>query len=122
MRPRHDTEGIDAIPVLSQIKSAVQAGCGDLHGAEQTQHSFSKQCAIVSQVSIPVMYECQCDAGRYRTGTGMLCVSDIDILAIHNGACDRPVIGPYIFPSRCVRPWKQRLETMRPPKTPKRPS
>lgn len=38
------------IPILSQIKSAVQAISGDTEGARQTQEEFSKQTPIVSQI------------------------------------------------------------------------
>lgn len=41
---------INAVPVVSQIKSAVQAIGGDLEGAGRTQEEFSKQCPVVSQV------------------------------------------------------------------------
>ncbi|CAL4110425.1 unnamed protein product, partial [Meganyctiphanes norvegica] len=41
---------MDWVPVLSQIKSAVQATCGDRLGAHQTQVNFSRQCPVVSQV------------------------------------------------------------------------
>ena len=41
---------INAVPVVSQVKSAVQAIGGDMEGATQTQRDFSKQCPVVSQV------------------------------------------------------------------------
>lgn len=41
---------MDWIPVVSQVKSAVQAICGDQSGALKTQENFSRQCPIVSQV------------------------------------------------------------------------
>lgn len=40
---------MDWIPVLSQVKSLVQAVSGDTEGARITQENFSKQCPIVSQ-------------------------------------------------------------------------
>jgi hypothetical protein len=39
----------DSIPVVSQVKSAVQAASGDMAGAEATQQAFIRQCPIVSQ-------------------------------------------------------------------------
>lgn len=41
---------MDWIPVVSQVKSAVQAVSGDPEGALKTQENFSKQCPVVSQV------------------------------------------------------------------------
>ena len=41
---------VNAVPVVSQVKSAIQASCGDMEGALQTQEDFSKQCVVVSQV------------------------------------------------------------------------
>lgn len=41
---------VNAIPVVSQVKSAVQAIGGDSDGALKTQEEFSKQCPGVSQV------------------------------------------------------------------------
>ncbi|XP_055331178.1 uncharacterized protein LOC129583416 [Paramacrobiotus metropolitanus] len=40
----------DSIPVVSQLKSAVQAGCGDMNGALQTQENFTRQCPIISHM------------------------------------------------------------------------
>lgn len=40
---------MDWIPVLSQAKSLVQAACGDVEGAKETQGNFLKTCPIVSQ-------------------------------------------------------------------------
>lgn len=39
----------DSLPVVSQVKSAVQLAAGDVKGAEQTQINFVKGCPIVSQ-------------------------------------------------------------------------
>ncbi len=39
----------DAIPVISQVKSLVQACAGDMKGATETQENFSRQCPVVSQ-------------------------------------------------------------------------
>lgn len=39
----------DWIPVVSQVKSFVQAVTGNTEGARQTQENFSRQCPIVSQ-------------------------------------------------------------------------
>ncbi len=41
---------VNKIPVVSQVKSAVQAIAGDTEGAKQTQEDFSKQTPVVSQV------------------------------------------------------------------------
>ncbi len=40
----------DSLPVVSQLKSAVQAMSGDLEGAKRTQENFSDQMPVVSQV------------------------------------------------------------------------
>ena len=40
---------MDAIPVLSQVKSLFQAVCGDPEGARRTQENFSRQCPVISQ-------------------------------------------------------------------------
>lgn len=39
------------IPVLSQLKSAVQALSGDKEGARETQLEFIRRCIIVCQVT-----------------------------------------------------------------------
>lgn len=39
----------DSLPVVSQLKSAVQAIAGDSEGARQTQLNFVKGCPIISQ-------------------------------------------------------------------------
>ena len=41
---------MDWMPVVSQLKSIVQAVSGDAEGAKQTQENFTKQCPVVSQV------------------------------------------------------------------------
>jgi hypothetical protein len=41
----------DSLPVISQLKSAVQAMSGDLEGAKRTQENFSQQAPVVSQVT-----------------------------------------------------------------------
>lgn len=41
---------VDSIPIVSQIKSAVQAIAGDTEGAKKTQENFVDQCPVVSQV------------------------------------------------------------------------
>jgi Interferon-induced 6-16 family len=41
---------VDSLPVVSQVKSAMQACQGDMQGALETQERFSKQCPVVSQV------------------------------------------------------------------------
>lgn len=40
---------MDWLPVVSQLKSAVQAITGDTEGARKTQENFVNQCPIVSQ-------------------------------------------------------------------------
>ncbi len=40
---------IDALPVLSQVKSLVRVCNGDFKGALETQDNFSRQCPVVSQ-------------------------------------------------------------------------
>lgn len=40
---------MDALPVLSQLKSLVQVTFGDAEGARRTQENFSRQCPVVSQ-------------------------------------------------------------------------
>ena len=39
----------DAVPLVSQVKSLVQACSGDMQGALETQENFSRQCPVVSQ-------------------------------------------------------------------------
>jgi len=39
----------DSLPVISQVKSAVQAIAGDTEGARQTQLNFVKGCPVLSQ-------------------------------------------------------------------------
>jgi len=41
---------MDSLPIVSQVKSAVQFTIGDWDGARTTQDNFSKQCVLVSQV------------------------------------------------------------------------
>lgn len=41
---------MDAIPVLSQLKSIIQLIFGDNVGAARTQENFLKQCPVVSQI------------------------------------------------------------------------
>lgn len=41
---------MDSIPVLSQVKSAVQAMRGDMAEATQTQENFSQRCIVISQL------------------------------------------------------------------------
>ena len=40
----------DILPVISQLKSAVQAIAGDTEGARRTQENFSRGCPVVSQL------------------------------------------------------------------------
>lgn len=41
---------MDWIPIISQVKSLVQATVGDSAGAKRTQENFSQQCPVVSQL------------------------------------------------------------------------
>ena len=41
---------INTVPVISQIKSAVEACSGDLETASRTQEEFSRKCIVVSQL------------------------------------------------------------------------
>ena len=41
---------INTVPVISQIKSAVEACSGDLEAALETQEEFSRKCIFVSQI------------------------------------------------------------------------
>ncbi|KAI9095093.1 hypothetical protein DFS34DRAFT_185823 [Phlyctochytrium arcticum] len=45
---------LETFPVVSQFKSLVQAACGDLKGAEQTQIEFANACS-----AIPVLSQCK---------------------------------------------------------------
>lgn len=48
--PQHvDASFWDSIPLISQIKSAVQAISGDTEGAKKTQENFLNQAPIISQ-------------------------------------------------------------------------
>lgn len=42
---------VNSIPVISQAKSAVQAICGDMEGARETQINFIEQAPVISQVN-----------------------------------------------------------------------
>jgi len=56
---------MDAFPVISQVKSLIQAISGDLDGAEQTQINFSQQCPVVSQIRSAVEASCgDCEAAE----------------------------------------------------------
>lgn len=46
--------GVDWIPGVSQLKSAVQLITGDVEGAARTQENFAKECPVVSQVTSAV--------------------------------------------------------------------
>ena len=41
---------MDSIPIVSQLKSLIQAICGDVDGARQTQENFSRQALVISQI------------------------------------------------------------------------
>lgn len=43
---------INSIPVLSQLKSLVQAIGGDLEGARKTQEDFAEKGILVAQVKL----------------------------------------------------------------------
>jgi hypothetical protein len=45
-----NTSVFDILPVVSQCKSAVQAMCGDMKGASETQENFLRGCPVVSQI------------------------------------------------------------------------
>eukprot|EP01041_Mallomonas_annulata_P004787 gene4787-9541_t len=49
---------INSIPVISQIKSAVEASYGDMESACRTQVEFSKTCPVVSQFRSLVEVSC----------------------------------------------------------------
>lgn len=53
-----------AIPVVSQIVSAVQATRGDLEGATETQQQFSKLCPVISQLRSAVEATFDMDAAN----------------------------------------------------------
>lgn len=55
---------INAVPVVSQVKSAVQAIGGDSEGARKTQEEFSKQCPVVSQARSAVEATYDTEAAR----------------------------------------------------------
>jgi len=77
-RSRHPpTSMADFLPVVSQIKSAVQAVTGDKEGAVQTQYNFSRQCPVISQVrslgelafvSSAAAWQTQVEQGRVLNG------------------------------------------------------
>lgn len=52
--PAVDTSFWDTIPVVSQVKSAVQAIAGDSEAARQTQINFANQMPVVSQIKSAV--------------------------------------------------------------------
>ena len=43
---------VDYIPFVSQVKSAVQAICGDTEGARKTQDNFTKSFPVISQLRV----------------------------------------------------------------------
>ncbi|CAL4076841.1 unnamed protein product [Meganyctiphanes norvegica] len=45
---------MDWLPVVSQLKSLVQATFGDARGAKQTQENFLRQCPVLSQATSAV--------------------------------------------------------------------
>lgn len=47
-------ESADGVPIASQVKSAIQAGRGDLASAEETQQRFIRQCPVISQATSAV--------------------------------------------------------------------
>lgn len=57
----------DGIPVISQIKSAVQAIGGDTEGAKRTQENFLNQAPVISQVKSAVQAGQGDHAGAKRT-------------------------------------------------------
>lgn len=47
---------VNAIPVVSQIKSAIQALSGQVGAAEQTQQDFIRECILISQCTSLVQF------------------------------------------------------------------
>lgn len=53
--PRYVTTSFwDGIPIISQVKSAVQAISGDTEGAKKTQENFVNQAPVISQIKSAV--------------------------------------------------------------------
>ena len=96
-------EIFDSIPIVSQLKSAVEAGVfGDCAAAERTQINFSRRCPVVSQARSAV------EAGIFGDCEAAT-LTQIDFL--QNGILGRLIydcvrhIGPMVMPwlEDCVR-------------------
>ena len=70
-----DSGSINSIPLVSQIKSAVQAIAGDDEGARRTQIDFLNKCLVVSQFNF-LLHGCQGDDEAARR-TNEQCGGDI---------------------------------------------
>nr|UDL18262.1 chitinase-like protein [Bemisia tabaci] len=57
----------DSIPIISQIKSAVQAISGDTEGAKKTQENFVNQAPVVSQIKSAVQSASGDNEGAKKT-------------------------------------------------------
>lgn len=51
-----DASFFDGVPIISQIKSGIQAITGDEEGAEKTQENFMNQAPVISQVKSAVQF------------------------------------------------------------------
>jgi hypothetical protein len=71
---------VNTIPVVSQIKSAMEAIKGNLDAASETQEEFSKKCIIVSQVRSAV--EACCGDFDAATKTQIEFASQIDAVPV----------------------------------------
>lgn len=78
--------GPDWIPVVSQVKSLVQAVTGDVKGARKTQENFSRECPIVSQVRSVV--ELAAGDKEAALDTQLRCLG-----TVNNVADGLPVVG-----------------------------
>lgn len=67
---------MNSIPLISQIKSAVEAASGNMAAAEHTQQEFSKRCIIVSQARSAV--EAVCGNPQAALETQQVFASGID--------------------------------------------
>lgn len=76
----------DGVPLVSQVKSAVQAATGDMKGAERTQQNFIRQAPGVAQITSAV----QAHNGDYQ---GARDTQNQFLHAAEEGVDATPVLG-----------------------------
>lgn len=78
LNKKKEMGNINTVPVISQIKSAVEACGGDLEAASRTQEEFSRKCIVVSQIRSAV----EAGLGNFEAAleTQIVFASEIDKL------------------------------------------